>query len=40
LTLCQQVQSYRTYLSYYYHSLHLFKKKIQYFKKIQAVHMP
>lgn len=40
LTLCQQAQSYRTYLSYYYHSLHLFKKKIQSFKKIQAVHMP
>ena len=37
LTLCQQAQSYRTYLSYYYHSLHMFKKKIQAFKKNQVV---
>ena len=40
LTLCQQAQSYRTYLSYYYDSLHLFKKKIQSFMTNQAVHMP
>jgi hypothetical protein len=40
LTLCRQAQSYRTYLSYYYHSLHLFKKKIQAFKKDQVVHKP
>lgn len=40
LTLCRQVQSYRIYLSYYYHSLHLFKKKIQAFKKDKVGHKP
>ena len=40
LTLCRQAQSYRTYLSYYYHSLHLFKMKIQAFKKDQVGHKP
>ncbi len=40
LTLCRQAQSYRTYLSYYYHSFHLFKMKIQAFKKDQVGHKP